>query len=244
MGGRHVKWLRAQAARARRAASSAAGAVSAFVRRNLYEIGASALSALGAAIFQHALGALLRLPLAVVRTEMQHRAAETKRREGEALRSSCIATIGVATVELLDGHLVLDAEVIFRLSHDEPLTIRHLAELSASGKLLQQGWIAGEGYRLSTRLRKSWQAFETATSRCAGVLTEGPTPHLVDALVLAVKESEHAAYRLWESYGRAMSARGVPDVAELAVAQEEYRRRFTELGRTLEFAVRAGTELE
>lgn len=80
------------------------------------------------------------------------------------------------------------------------------------------------------RLRAAWEDFETATARCANVLAQGPAPRLIDDVVVALKDAAQAAAELGRAQARVVDALGAPDVGALAVAQEERRRRFFEIG--------------
>jgi hypothetical protein len=76
--------MSAPLARARRAVRRAWRAVLAFSSRNAFEAISAGLSVLGVVVFQHALGALLRVPVAIWRTERTERMARTARRRALA----------------------------------------------------------------------------------------------------------------------------------------------------------------
>lgn len=93
--------VRRVSAAIRRSISHALQAVRGFGSRNAYEIAAAALSVVGVTILQSPLGALLRVPLSIIRTEREHRAGARDRVDQEALERGAISFVaGAASLRI------------------------------------------------------------------------------------------------------------------------------------------------
>ena len=114
--------VRRVSAAIRRSITGALQAVRGFGSRNAYEIAAATLSVVGVALLQSPLGALLRVPLSIIRTERDHRAAARDRVDQEALERGALSFVaGAARTIMLETPMWQDIDTLlaWRETHQD-----------------------------------------------------------------------------------------------------------------------------